>query len=126
VTLILLVLKNNHLNALNNNIFGNNAKILKGRNMKNLITLTLLVASLNSMASAELQLKNCTQKAITTAGLEINRAEKTQDVLKSMNSAIKTCRENVKSQLQAEKKAKQKKSLLDKLAKMQEKLKSLN
>jgi hypothetical protein len=94
--------------------------------MKSLVTISLMVISLNSMASSEVQLKNCTQKAITTAGLEINRAEKTQDVLKSMNAAIKTCRDSVKSLVQAEKKAKQKKSLLDKLAKMQEKLKSLN
>jgi Zn-dependent oligopeptidase len=94
--------------------------------MKSLVTISLMVISLNSMASSEVQLKNCLQKTLTASSLELNRSEKPSDVLKSMNQSIKSCKDEVKSLVKAEKKAKQKNSLLDKLAKMQEKLKSLN
>lgn len=95
--------------------------------MKKLLTLSLMVISLNSLAaSSDEKLKNCLQRTITASSMELNRSDKPNDVLKSMNKGIKACKDEVKLMVKAEKDAKNKKSLLDKLAKLQEKLKSLN
>lgn len=90
--------------------------------MKSLVTISLMVFSLNSMASSETQLKNCLQKALTVSSLELNRSDKASEVLKSMNIKIKACKDEVKSLVKAEKQAKKKAKLLDQIKKLQAKL----
>ena len=90
--------------------------------MKSLVTISLMVISLNSMASSETQLKNCLQKALTASSLELNRSDKASEVLKSMNVQIKACKDEVKSIVKAERASKKKSKLLDQIKKLQAKL----
>jgi hypothetical protein len=94
--------------------------------MKSLITLTLLAFSLNSLASNDL--KSCINSIQVIKAEKVSTMEKT--TLKSVKDCFKDLKTAEKMRLKELKKAarveKQKKSLLDKLAKMQEKLKSLN
>jgi hypothetical protein len=94
-----------------------------------LLTIALLSLSLNSMAAekspaiSELKLRGCISLVYSNAA---DSKLDAKDVLKQVNQGVKSCKDQVKALVKAEKSAKQKKSLLDKIAKMQEKLQKLN
>lgn len=92
--------------------------------MKTFITLSLLVISLNSMATVE----SCLSGIKVIQDSKVSVMEKTtvkqvKECFKELKTAEKTRQQEIKKAARAEK---QKKSLLDKLAKLQEKLKNLN
>ena len=90
--------------------------------MKTIVSIALITVSLNSMASSEIQLKNCLQKTLAASSLELNRSEKPSDVLKSMNKSIKSCKDEVKALVKAEKAAAKKNKLMEAIKKLQAKL----
>ena len=92
--------------------------------MKTLITLTLLSLSLNSIATVE----SCLSGIKVIQDSKVSVMEKTtvkqvKDCFKELKTAEKTRQKELKKAARAEK---QKKSLLDKLSKLQEKFKNLN
>lgn len=92
--------------------------------MKSFISFSLLVVSLNSFGSVESCLSNI--KVIQDA--KVSTMEKTtvkqvKECFKELKTAEKTRQKELKKAARAEK---MKKALLDKIAKMNEKLKSLN
>ena len=92
--------------------------------MKTLITLSLLVASLNSMASVE----SCLSGIKVIQDSKVSTMEKTtvkqvKECFKELKTAEKTRQKELKKAARAEK---TKKALLDKITKINEKLKSLN
>lgn len=92
--------------------------------MKKFLTLSFLVVSLNSMASVESCLSNI--KVIQDAKvstMEKNTVKQVKECFKELKTAEKTRQKELKKAARAEK---TKKALMDKIAKMNEKLKSLN
>lgn len=92
--------------------------------MKSLVTISLMVISLNSMATVE----SCLSGIKVIQDPKVSVMEKTtvkavKDCFKDLKIAEKMRQKEIKKAARAEK---QKKTLLDKLAKLQEKLKVLN
>jgi len=107
--------------------FGNNAKNYNWKEkMKTLLIASLLMVSINyaKASSSEVALKECSQKVLTAYSVALNRSEETSKVLKSMNTALKSCRDSVKAQAKQEKEAKKRAKLEAQIKKLQEKLKS--
>lgn len=94
--------------------------------MKNLIALSLVTLSLNAAGSVDVQ--SCingikVQKTEKVSAMEKSTMKQVKECFKDLKTAEKMRQKEIKKAARAEK---QKKSLLDKLTKLQEKLKSLN
>lgn len=92
--------------------------------MKKFLTLSLMVVSLNSFGSVESCLSGI--KVIQdpkVSNMEKSTVKQVKECFKELKTAEKTRQKELKKAARAEK---MKKALLDKIAKMNEKLKSLN